>query len=356
MPKILFILKRREDYNATLHSHLGLSTGLFNSASFMRDMLNKSRIDSKLVVVTDNNDIDREVTAYKPTHVIIEALWVVPSKFIVLQKLHPSVKWVIRIHSEMPFMAGEGMAMDWVGDYSTFKNVIVACNTPRMLEEVRLFLRIKNDWSKKTTCERVIYLPNYYPQFYRPFIEFNKDKDTIDVGCFGAIRLLKNHLLQAYGALEFADKIGKKLRFHINAGRIEMKGEPALNNLKGLFQHLQPKGHELVNHMWTPREQFLQLCSQMDIGLQVSFSETFNIVSADYISQGIPVVGSKEVPWLTSDWFFEHEFRADPTSSRDIANKMLYAYKNPEKNVKQGQKSLTKYTNKTEQIWCKYFN
>jgi hypothetical protein len=68
--KILFILKRREDYNPDKHSHVGLSTGLYNSASFMNNMLVDAGFESNLVVVTDNNDIDREVTKHKPTHVI----------------------------------------------------------------------------------------------------------------------------------------------------------------------------------------------------------------------------------------------------------------------------------------------
>ena len=110
--KILFILKRREDYNGIIHSHVGLSTGLFNSASFMNDMLNDAGVESKLVVVEDNNRIDSEVYKYKPTHVIIEALWVVPSKFAILADLHPTVKWIVRLHSELPFLANEGIALD----------------------------------------------------------------------------------------------------------------------------------------------------------------------------------------------------------------------------------------------------
>ena len=189
-PRVLFILKRREDFNATTHSHIGLSTGLYNSASFMDEMLHDMGIESKLSVVIDNNCIDREVTKYQPTHVIIEALWVVPQKFFELQKLHPNVKWIIRLHSEMPFMAGEGMAMDWLGDYSGFRNIIIAINAPRMLREIALYLKCRNNWSDKQTKEKVIYLPNYYPLDYRRK-RFNRKKDHIDIACFGAIRPLK---------------------------------------------------------------------------------------------------------------------------------------------------------------------
>jgi hypothetical protein len=346
--KVLFILKRREDYNSITHSHVGLSTGLYNSASFVHNMLGNLGIESNLEVAIDNNCIDRLVTKHRPTHVIIEALWVVPSKFSVLQKLHPGVKWIIRLHSEMPFMAGEGNAMDWLGDYSRFKNIIIGVNAPRMLRETRLYLQHLNHWDDATTEERVIYMPNYYPQDYvtKPF---NRNKYWVDVGCFGAIRPLKNHLLQAFGAIEFAEKIGKQLRFHVNAGRIEMQGGPALNNLKGLFQQIHDHGHQLINHQWTPREGFLELCSTMDIGLQVSFSETFNIVGADIVSQGVPLVGSAEIPWHVP------YFGANPTSSENIAKKLLLAYRFPQINARLNQFELTRYTNKTEQVWYKYF-
>jgi len=347
MAKVLFILKRREDFDSTVHTHIGLTTGLYNSANYMNHMLIKHNIDSKLVVVIDNNDIDREVTKYRPDIVYIEALWVVPSKFAILKKLHPKVTWVIRIHSEMPFMAGEGISMDWIGDYSTISNLVIACNAPRMLDEVRWYLKIKNNWSDQETIEKVIYLPNYYPQDYKTKT-FNYDKDHIDISCFGAIRPLKNHLVQAHAALQFAHKINKKLRFHVNAGRIEMKGEPMINNLKGMFQQLSSVGHELVNHLWTPREEFLKLCESMDIGMQVSFSETFNIVAADLVSQGIPIVGSDELPWINNKW------SACPTHTKSIVDKLYLTYLEPNINVSDNQLALTAYTNNILPIWCEY--
>ena len=123
--KILFILKRRDDFNANEHNHIGLSTGLFNSATFMNDMLVSLGIESELIVVIDNNDIDRAIIQHRPTHVIIEGLWVVPTKFSVLCNLHPTVKWIIRVHSELPFLAGEGMAMDWLREYCNYQNIVL---------------------------------------------------------------------------------------------------------------------------------------------------------------------------------------------------------------------------------------
>lgn len=347
---VLFILKRREDYSHNKHSsHPGLSTGLWNSANYVNVMLQELGIKSNLVVVTDNNDIDREVTKYKPTFCIIEALWVVPSKFTQLSKLHPDVTWIIRLHSELPFLANEGIAMDWIIDYARHPKVIVACNAPRMLNEVRFYignaLSIESDFR---LSEKVIYLPNFYKQEYQKK-KFQLYNNVINIGCFGAVRPLKNHIEQAIAAVKFADYNGLYLNFHINGDRMEMKGEPVMHNLRGMFQHLQPRGHELICHTWTPREQFLELCASMDIGMQVSFSETFNIVGADLISQGVPLVASSEIPWA------DKLYCADPTDSDDICKILNRIYNWPGFNTWANKIGLKSYTNTTKKVWHKYF-
>jgi len=349
MKKVLFILKRKENFNATVDTHIGVTTGLYNSASFMDQMLKDSGIESNMEIAIDNNCIDRLVTRHRPTHVIIEALWVVPSKFAVLNSLHKDVTWIIRLHSEMPFLAGEGMAFDWLGDYVGYKNILIGVNAPRMMSEVKFYLQHKYGWDEEETNRRIIYMPNYYPTDFQTK-EYSVDsKAAIDIGCFGAVRPLKNHMLQAIAAIKFADSLGKTLNFHINSGRLEMKGEPVLNNLRALFTHLNGKGHQLIAHGWTHRNEFLKLCAQMDIGMQVSFSETFNIVGADFVSQGVPFLGSKEIPWSID------EFNSDPASSEDIFNKLRLTHENNQRNVQQHQECLAKYSINTQDIWVKYF-
>ena len=120
--KVLFILKYRAMYTDICFdesemyssSYKHFNSGLLNSANQVHEMLLDHGVESKLVQVIDNNCIDKEVHQYKPTHVIIEALWCVPEKFEILQKLHPKVKWILRLHSETPFIANEGIAMEWI--------------------------------------------------------------------------------------------------------------------------------------------------------------------------------------------------------------------------------------------------
>lgn len=346
--KVLFILKRREDYCEVSHSNKMLSTGLYNSARLVQEMLVANNICAEIEVAIDNNCIDRLVTKHRPTHCIIEALWVVPDKFDILQRLHPNIRWIIRMHSETPFIANEGPAMDWLLEYVGFKNVYLGINAPRFLNEIREMVRIKTGWDRKQVTDRVIYMPNYYPASFTKKL-LDRDKPHVDIGCFGAVRPLKNHLGQAIAAVRFADHIGKKLRFHVNGGRIEMKGEPVMRNLQGLFGQLHERGHEMIIHPWCPHDQFLKICESIDIGLQVSFSETFNIVGADIVSCGVPLVGSTEIPWASS-WFC-----ADPTDNDDIVAKLDRAWSLPGMNVWQNQRNIDKYSEKTRKLWVKLF-
>ena len=346
--KVLFILKKREDYGPKHHDHKSLSTGLYNSARFVNEMLVENGINSHMVVVNDNNDIDREVTKHRPTHVVIEALWVVPEKFAILHKLHPNVKWIIRMHSEIPFIANEGNAMTWLGEYVKYENVSIAFNAKRILKDFKFYIKTEMSWSEKEVDHRVLYFPNYFPQDYK-VKKYDKKKEVLNVACFGAVRPLKNHLNQALAALRFAESLGKHLHFHINVGRFEMKGDPVYKNLKGMFDQLSNSHHKLIEHEWMPREVFLELCEKMDIGMQVSFSETFNIVGCDLISQGVPLIGSAEIVWMNK------LYMADPTSTDCMVNKLKRLYFHPYFNVITNQLLLTRYTNTSKNIWVSYF-
>ena len=279
--KILFILKKRSVYSN--EKYVTVNSGLYNSAKFVNNMLVKHGVDSHLVEVNDNNDIDAVVTKFKPDTVIVEAIWVIPSKFEILQKLHPNVTWVIRVHSELPFIANEGIAIKWLKDYGKYENVVISSNSKDFICSMRPILE-----------STIFYLPNYYPT--ESFSNSKRIYDgVLDFGLFGAIRPMKNSLFQAVAAIVYANKVNKKLRLHINVARIEQNGENALKNIKALFEGTI---HELVEHKWYSHEEFIKVVRTMDLGLQVSLSETYNIVTADFVSQGVPVVTSEEIKFV----------------------------------------------------------
>ena len=342
-PKVLFILKLRQQYGQDTGTKLLKSAGLLNSATFIHEMLSNNGYESKLVQVVDNNAIDKEVTLYNPDVVVIEAFWVVPEKFDVLQKLHPNVKWIVRLHSEIPFLANEGVALEWINAYVAKQNVFVSANSNVTHRDLVKYL--KNSPSGNLS-NKLVFLPNYYPVGKKttPAELFWDPGETINVACFGAVRPMKNQLIQAVAAMQFADEKQLILKFHINAGRVEQRGDVVLKNLRALFSNSK---HELVEHDWLDRNAFLALIDTMDLGLQVSFSETFNIVSADFVDRDIPIVTSKEVDWMP------RFFTANTNNTISIVNaiKRVLFYDRHFIWLEWQRRSLRKYVNKTEQVW-----
>lgn len=312
MCKVLFIVKKRLAYGS--HSK---SYGLVNSCQFISNSLEESGIKSKCVIVTDNNDIDREVTTYRPTHCFIEALWVVPEKFEILSLLHPNVHWIIRLHSEIPFLASEGIAMEWIRKYNQLRrkgiSISLSSNSKEGCNQLKHIYGIHS----------VVYTPNVYnPRYTHKKDVFKESEirgDVIHIGCFGAFRLLKNHLQQAVWAIQFADKHNKKLIFHVNSSEHENNKESnqIMRNMKELFINSY---HTLKIHPWKEHKEFLDLVKSMDLGMQISFTETFNIVAADFVHCNVPIVVSPEVDWACP------LYMADPSNTDSVIFTMEMAY------------------------------
>jgi glycosyltransferase involved in cell wall biosynthesis len=340
MQSVLFILKGNVlPYQDTESgSPQYRSSGLMNSASFVVNALREAGVEANIEIAIDNNCIDRLVRQYNPKYVIIEALWVVPSKFKELIPLHPNVEWIVRLHSETVFLSQEGISYEWIRGYDQYPQVHIACNSYRNKVETDIF-----------TSKPVLYLPNYYPtNSYIPGREINKHKDTLDIGCFGAIRPLKNQVAQGIAAIAYAKEEGKKLRFHINGSRLETGGQPVLKSLRGLFSG--DPTIELVEHLWMDHDTFVKLLETLDITMQVSLSETFNIVSADSIIAGTPIVTSPELMWTHSAW------QADPTDFESIVKAIRLAYDYPKLNVCLNRRGLKKYDRKSIEAWFEWLS
>lgn len=300
--KVLFICKTRNLGNYKI------PFGLLNSAKFVAEAIGAYGVETKVADVIDGNAINKEVHQYKPTHVMLEAIWVTPDKIKELVKLHKHVQWVIRIHSKAPFLAMEGVAFEWLNKYKQIardnKNFVISANNKDFNDELNQL------------GFHSVYLPNIYKP---PQCNTRKTRDNmLDIGCFGAIRPLKNQMLQAIAAIKFADRLGRKLRFHMNGDRVEQKGEQVLKNIRALFA--THKTHKLIEHAWIPHHEFIKLISKMDLGMQVSLTESFNIVTADFVGQNIPIIVSPDISWMPFIYY------ADPNSSDDMVRKLMFTY------------------------------
>ena len=268
MKKILFLLKMSNTvYPDSGYPNINLS----HATQLLCNYINNCTIK----YVVDGNGIDREVSIHKPDIVILEAVWATPEKIKELQQLHPNVRFIIRLHSQLEFLATEGIMFDWLFRFTCE----IASNhyeTKQLLEQIL----------NKT----VLYLPNIYPK--PDHFCGIKSPDKLNVSCFGSSRILKNQFNQAVAAIQYAELYNKDLIYHVNKS-----DTPVSRNIRALFNN---SPFTLVEHEWMSTEDFLVLISTIDVGMQVSLTETFNVVTADHIWQGVPVVVSKQIDWLDS--------------------------------------------------------
>jgi hypothetical protein len=324
---------------------------MYNSAKFVSDMLNAEEVTSDVVITIDGNTIDATVVAYNPKVVFIEGIWVLPSKFTELMALprHAGRKWVVRVHSDVPFIATEGPAMERIFGYLA-AGVTVACNSERIREDIKLCASLMG-YTDDELDELLPLLMNYYPTNFEPLPSHPHNytqQDTLDIACFGAMRPMKNHLQQAMAAIRLVKQTGQKLRFHVNT-RIDQGGAPPFKNIHDLFAVLPSDQFTLVTHEWQSHEDFLTTMAGIDILMQVSFSETFNIVAADATFVGRPLVTSAEIDW-------SYPIYADPTDVHDITKVLSMVRANPTFFVQNTRQTLLRYLDRSRRRWLDYMD
>jgi hypothetical protein len=149
------------------------------------------------------------------------------------------------------------------------------------------------------------------------------------------MRILKNQCFQAICAINAADKLEKILYFHITPN-LGIKIDPVLANLRELFRTTK---HHLVVHDWMPQDEFQKLVQKMDFGMQVSFTESFNIVTADFVNNNRLIIVSDAISWMPD------KFKTSTVSYDEVINKIIWAYENRNSwwLKRQGRSALAKF-------------
>lgn len=339
--KILFILKERFHNNSLVKSY-----GLMNSSTHVSYFLNYSGYESKVVMVIDGNSIDKEVFEYKPDIVVIEALWVPSDKIKELIELnrYKNIKWIVRIHSDSGFLSSETNALKYINEYINIgaRNLIIAPNAKQF-----------TDYLTDAMGYDFTYLPNVIG-LKRNKSDINKDSHILNIGCFGSLRILKNILFQAICSIRAADMLKKELHFHITVDASLDSGygtptssNPVLTNLEELFKY---SPHSLVKHSWQTYEEFQDLVKRMDLGLQLSYTESFNIVASDFVNNNVPVIVSDAIEWMPS------VLRTSTTNYDEATDKIVKIYNNLFLKYIKGKmfENLREYTKKSEKIWINF--
>lgn len=284
-------------------SHTGLGVSALNTAKVLR----ANGINAVVRPVKDLADLVHKIGQEAPTHVVINALWLPSAELAGLVHRNSHIQFAVLVHSNIAFLQVESNGIRLLREavdleQSSIGNFSVAANSQagaRGMQEA---------WECPAT-----YLPNLY--YLDNTVRTQRPKwsgGTLRIGAFGAMRPLKNPTGSAFAALAIASNLGADLEFHINTGRNDGGwADRLVKAVDTIFAELPYA--KVVKNRWSPWADFRRLVRYMHLLLQPSFTESFNVVTADGVAEGVPSVVSDVIEWAPAWW------QAPPDSTEAIA-------------------------------------
>ncbi|WP_394835827.1 hypothetical protein LVJ94_02725 [Pendulispora rubella] len=319
-----------------MQCHIGLGVGAMHTAR----VLQRHGIKAHAYGIWTPDQI-RPLLSKHPdtTHCIIEAPWVPLGDTQQLLADHPYVRFAVRSHSNMAFLQVEAGAIVLLRDLMVLEdnvlNLDVAANSAHLAH-----------FFERTYSGRCVYLPNLYDlERPRRKRDVQHDHRLVRVGRFGALRLLKMHTAAASAAMLLARDRGCDLEFYISVDR-EEHGGGVIDALRAMFANLP--WARLIESPWQDWGHFRRTVEHLDLHVQASGTETFNLTMADAVSAGVKVVGSPAIEWLPAHWQVEADRIEDMArvggaalASNDAAGEQFRA--------------LETFGERTVQLWLEYF-
>ncbi len=270
-------------------SHIGLGVAAINTAKVLR----RAGIAAAVWPIISAADLRTRLQVAPAKHVIISAPWIPASELQVLSNDFPETHFTVTCHSNVGFLQADRNGVRLLREVieielGTF-NVHLAANSRRFC-----------DWINAAFGAPCAYLPNLYyldrhpVRHPQPF-----SGGTLRIGIFGATRPLKNLMSAAGAALEISRSLRAELHLWLSAGRVE-GGEGVLAAVSEMLQGLPDV--KLIHNGWQSWPKFRRTVSHMHLLLQPSYTESFNMVTADGVAEGVPSVVSPAIDWAPDDW------------------------------------------------------
>ena len=206
---------------------------------------------------------------------------------------YPNISFAVNCHSNVGFLQADSNGVKLVREGLDIErgtwNFHVAGNSRR-------FCR----WLRSAYEAPCAYLPNlYHLESQQPVARTLFQGGTLRLGAFGATRPLKNLMSAAGAALEIATRLRTKLEFWVSSGRTEGGNGimPAVHAMTDGLPHVK-----LVESGWQSWPSFRTTVRHMHLLLQPSYTESFNMVTADGIAEGVPSVVSEAIDWAPKSW------------------------------------------------------
>lgn len=318
-------------------SHIGLGVSALNTAKILR----QNGIMCDVWPILNAQDLaDRiEATNPKPSHIVINAPWLpsldMQAKFIFK---YPQIHFAVVCHSNVGFMQSDPHAIknfrENLDQEQAALNFFAAGNSERFC-----------NWIKSAFNRPCTWLPNLY--FLESDTPINRpvwNGGVLKIGSFGAVRPLKNHINSAAAALTIATELHTNVEFHFSLGRIE-GGNVVVSAIRNLLSGLP--NITIVEDEWYQWPAFRRLVRSMNLLMQPSHTESFNMVTADGACESIPSVVSNAITWAPDDW------KADTDDTISIARTGVNLIRDPYAGA-EGFKALLKFNKNGLRSWKKW--
>jgi hypothetical protein len=123
----------------------------------------------------------------------------------------------------------------------------------------------------------------------------------------------------AAAALQIATECQADLQLWFSGGRNEGGGEVVWRAINEMFSGLHHA--HVVQAQWAPWQEFRETVRHMHLLLQPSYTESFNMVTADGVFMGVPSVVSDAIEWAPRSWKAKHD---DACSIAKVGKRLLH--------------------------------
>lgn len=324
-------------------SHIGLGVAALNTAK----VLQSNGIAVDVWTVLTAADLEKHVAAaiedstnpHVPplTHVIVSAPWINTSDWQHILSRFRTVQFSVVCHSNIPFLNADPQAVQLMRDALMLEQGNLNFQTAGNSEKFNQFIR-------QTYKRRCWFLPNLY--FLDETTEPNRpvwSGDLLRIGCFGANRVLKNATTAGAASLELAARLRVDLELYVNAGRAEGGN---MQSLRELFAGV--RSAKLIEINWESWPQFRRTVAHMDLLMQPSFTESFNMVTADGVAESVPSVVGDAIDWAPCSW------KANIEDTQSVVKTAIQVLHDRDA-ARDGFTALTRYVSDGVQAYLRYF-
>jgi hypothetical protein len=337
MPRVILAYK-----NFAAHrniSHIGLGVSAINTSKVLRHAGITADVWPILSAADLGNRMRKESDTV--THAVISAPWIPSVELQALAIEHCNVRFAMNCHSNVGFLQADSNGVRLVREAM---DIEIGAHNFHLSGNSRRFC----SWVRSAYFRPCTYLPNlYYLETDLLPLHSLYTTGTLRIGAFGATRPLKNFMSAAGAALEIARNIKADLELWLSVGRTEGGGDCVLRSAHAMLEGLPHV--KLVENGWQSWPRFRQNLGYMHLLLQPSYTESFNMVTADGIAEGVPSVVSRAIDWVPDHW------KAMTDDVLDIARVGRYLLSDP-RAAQDGLAALQSHNHDGLRAWQDFLN